>query len=102
MFISAALSGLNRNYQASSWINDHYKETTSSDWLARYAWLANECESENLSRKILDHIDLSGLSRTWLPMIANLRFALGQRDVANQLPSDITEFEASDLTLDEL
>ena len=102
LFLSAALTGLNRNYQASSWINDHYQETTSSYWLARYAWLAKECESDNLSRKILDHIDLSALSRTWLPMIANLRFALGQRDVANQLLSDITEFEASDLTLDEL
>ena len=102
LFLSAALTGLNRNHQASSWIKDHYQETTSPYWLARYAWLANECENKNLSRKILDHIDLSALSRTWLPMIANLRFALGQRDVANQLLSDITEFEASDLTLDEL
>ena len=102
LFFSAALTGLKRYDQASVWIRDHYQETTSSYWLARYAWMANECEDKNLSGEILDHIKLSALSRTWVPMIANLRFLLGQRTIANQLLSHIVESNANDLTLEDL
>ena len=102
LFFSAALTGLKRYEQVSVWVRDRYQETTSPYWLARYAWIANECENKNLTGEILDSINLSALSRTWVPMIANLRFALGQRSIANQLISRITEFESRDLTLDEL
>ena len=102
LFYSASLTGLRRHEQASSWVRDHYQETTSPYWLARYAWIAAACENKNLSGEILDSINLTAMSRSWMPMIANLRFGLGQMNIANQLLFGIAEVEAGDLTLEEL
>ena len=102
LFLSAALTGLNRNEQASSWIKDHYQETRSSYWLARYAWVAEACGDRNLSEQILNSIDLTAMSRSWLPMVANLRFVLGQKNSANSLLLSIENTGLVDLTLEEL
>ncbi len=102
LFFSAALTGLNRNNQASSWIKDHYQETTSSYWLARYAWVATACGDTNLSTEILNSIKLTEMSRSWLPMVANLWFRLGQANTANSLLSSIENTEFNKLTLEEL
>ena len=102
LFFSAALTGLNRNEQASSWIKDHYQATRSSYWLARYAWVAEACGDRDLSTEILNGIDLTAMSRSWLPMVANLRFRLGQTDTANSLLSSIENTGFIDLALEEL
>ena len=102
LFFSAALTGLNRNEQASSWIKDHYQATRSPYWLARYAWVAEACGDRDLSTKILNGIDLTKMSRSWLPMVANLRFRLGQTDTANSLLSSTENTGFIDLALDEL
>jgi len=102
LFFSAALTGLNRREQATSWIKDHYQATRSSYWLARYAWVAEACGDSNLSTEILDCIDLTAMSRSWLPMVANLRFRLGQTDTANSLLSSVEDNGIVDLTLEEL
>ena len=102
LFFSAALTGLNRNEQASSWIKDHYRATRSSYWLTRYAWVAEACDDRELSMEILDGIDLTEMSRSWLPMVANLRFRLGQTDTAYSLLSSIENTGFIDLALEEL
>lgn len=102
LFFSAALTGLNRNEQASSWIRERYKETTSPYWLARYAWVADACGDTNLSSEILTRINSTAMSRSWLPMVANLWFRLGEATVANSLLSRIENTESENLTLEEL
>ena len=102
LFFSAALTGLNREHQASSWIKDHYKATRSPYWLARYAWVAEACSDRKLSVEILNSIDTDAMSRSWLPMVANLRFRLGQTDTANSLLSSIENTGFVDLALEEL
>jgi tetratricopeptide (TPR) repeat protein len=102
LFFSAALTGLNRNEQASSWIKDHYQATRSPYWLARYAWVAEACGDRDLSTEILNGLELTEMSRSWLPMVANLRFRLGQTDTAISLLSSIENTEIIDLTLEEL
>lgn len=102
LFFSAALTGLNKDQQASSWIKDHYQATRSPYWLARYAWVAEACSDLNLSEEILNSIDTDAMSRSWLPMVANLRFRLGQTDTANSLLSSIENTGFVDLALEEL
>lgn len=96
------MTGLNRNEQASSWIRERYKETTSPYWLARYAWVADACGDTNLSSEILTRINSTAMSRSWLPMVANLWFRLGEATVANSLLSRIENTESENLTLEEL
>ena len=102
LFFSAALTGLNRKNQATSWIRDHYQETASSHWLARYAWVSAECGDRILSEEILNSIKINEISRSWLPMVANLWFRLGQENTANSLLLSIESSEYNNLTLEEL
>lgn len=64
--------------------------------------MANACGDTNLSTEILNIINLDAMCRSWLPMVANLRFRLGQKNTANSLLSSMENTGLVDLTLEEL
>ena len=102
LFFCSSLTGLGRSERATSWITANYRKTSSPYWLARYAWVAGQCKAEKLCSDILDRIPLTSMDKCWLPMVANIRLSIGQRDEANLILSSVSNEKPETLTFQEL
>ena len=102
LFFCSTLTGLGRYEKVTSWVTANYRQTKSPYWLARYAWVASQCNDQSLCSEILDYIPPKSMDKSWLPMIANLRFSIGQRDEANLIISSLSNEKHASLFLEEL